>query len=134
MLDDDRARQRIPCGLETSHELPGVSLGSTPTLSVADDLTGVTEVRPGNDVFYGAFQATIGSCALEDAAMSVLVSVIGVHQGSATERSSTSGARFAVGDGRRLGATWTRGTCHIHATTVALGAPRWRRGGRNDGR
>ncbi|MCA9620972.1 MAG: alanine racemase [Myxococcales bacterium] len=60
-------------------EVPAVSLGSTPTLSVAEDLTGVTEVRPGNYVFYDAFQAAIGSCRLEDAAFSVLTSVIGHH-------------------------------------------------------
>ena len=59
--------------------VPVVSLGSTPTLSVAEDLSGVTEVRPGNYVFYDAFQAAIGSCSLDDAAFSVLCSVIGVY-------------------------------------------------------
>jgi D-serine deaminase-like pyridoxal phosphate-dependent protein len=56
-----------------------VSIGSTPTMSAIDDLTGVTEVRPGNYVFYDAFQAAIGSCSLEDAAFSVLASVIGLY-------------------------------------------------------
>ncbi|MCC6406292.1 MAG: alanine racemase [Planctomycetes bacterium] len=56
-----------------------VSIGSTPTLSVADDLTGVTEVRPGNYVFFDAFQAALGSCTLADAAFSVLASVLGAH-------------------------------------------------------
>jgi D-serine deaminase-like pyridoxal phosphate-dependent protein len=56
-----------------------VSIGSTPTLSVADDLTGVTEVRPGNYVFFDAFQAAIGSCALADAAFTVLTTVIGSY-------------------------------------------------------
>ncbi len=54
-----------------------VSIGSTPTLAVADDLTGVTEVRPGNYIFFDAFQAAIGSCALEDVAFTVLARVIG---------------------------------------------------------
>jgi D-serine deaminase-like pyridoxal phosphate-dependent protein len=54
-----------------------VSLGSTPTLSVAEDLTGVDEVRPGNYVFFDAFQAALGSASLDDAAFSVLASVIG---------------------------------------------------------
>ena len=54
-----------------------MSIGSTPTMSVVDDLTGVTEVRPGNYAFFDAFQASIGSCKLDDAAFSVLTSVIG---------------------------------------------------------
>lgn len=54
-----------------------ISIGSTPTLAVAEDLAGVTEVRPGNYVFFDATQVAIGSCALEDIAFSVLVRVIG---------------------------------------------------------
>ena len=57
--------------------VPEVSIGSTPTMSHATDLTGVTEVRPGNYVFYDAFQAAIGSCTLEDAAFSVLTTIVG---------------------------------------------------------
>ena len=76
-------------------DVPGVSVGSTPTMSVADDLTGVTEVRPGNYVLYDAFQAAIGSCRLEDAALSVLVSVIGVHGGESA-RVVTDGGVLAL--------------------------------------
>ncbi len=54
-----------------------VSVGSTPTLAVADDLTGITEARPGNYAFFDATQAAIGSCALADVAFSVLLTVIG---------------------------------------------------------
>ncbi len=54
-----------------------VSLGSTPTLAAAESLEGTTEARPGNYVFHDAFQAAIGSCALEDIAFAVLASVIG---------------------------------------------------------
>ena len=54
-----------------------VSIGSTPTMFVADSLPGITEARPGNYVFYDRFQATIGSCSFDDVAFSVLVSVIG---------------------------------------------------------
>lgn len=56
-----------------------VSIGSTPTLSVVDDLTGVTEVRPGNYAFFDAFQAAIGSCSLADAALTVLTTVVSSH-------------------------------------------------------
>jgi len=54
-----------------------VSIGSTPTMSVADSLQGITEARPGNYAFYDRFQASIGICSFDDVAFSVLVSVIG---------------------------------------------------------
>lgn len=56
-----------------------VSVGSTPTLAVAEHLAGVTEVRPGNYVFFDAFQAAIGSCGRADVAFSVIASVIGSY-------------------------------------------------------
>lgn len=56
-----------------------VSVGSTPTMSHASSLEGVTEARPGNYVFYDAFQATVGSCRMEDAALSVLATVVGQY-------------------------------------------------------
>ncbi len=56
-----------------------VSIGSTPTMAAAEDLQGITEVRPGNYAFFDATQAAIGSCSLEEVAFSVLVAVIGVY-------------------------------------------------------
>ncbi|TNE85486.1 MAG: DSD1 family PLP-dependent enzyme [Deltaproteobacteria bacterium] len=58
-----------------------VSVGSTPTCSVIDDLTGVTEIRPGNYVFFDLHQLGLGVCAVEDIALSVVASVIGQHMG-----------------------------------------------------
>ena len=55
------------------------SIGSTPTASVVDEFTNCDEVRPGNYVFYDAFQSTIGSCAIDDVAVSVLTTVVGVY-------------------------------------------------------
>ncbi len=55
------------------------SIGSTPTASVVDRFTDCEEVRPGNYVFYDAFQSTIGSCRFEDAAVSVLATVVGSY-------------------------------------------------------
>lgn len=54
-----------------------VSVGSTPTMSVVEDLKGVTEARPGNYLFFDAFQAALGSCSLDDAAFWVVATVIG---------------------------------------------------------
>ncbi|MFQ5938395.1 MAG: alanine racemase, partial [Acidiferrobacterales bacterium] len=54
-----------------------VSVGSTPTARFAQDLSGVTEMRPGVYMFYDLYQAGIGVCSLEDIAVSVFASVIG---------------------------------------------------------
>jgi D-serine deaminase-like pyridoxal phosphate-dependent protein len=59
--------------------VPGVSIGSTPTMAAATDLAGVTEIRPGNYVFNDFVQAANGVCRLEDCALSVLATVIS-HQ------------------------------------------------------
>jgi len=56
-----------------------VSVGSTPTVRAIDDLAGVTEIRPGNYLFFDAFQTAIGSCELDDVAFSALATVISVH-------------------------------------------------------
>lgn len=55
------------------------SVGSTPTASVVDQFSECDEVRPGNYVFFDAFQATLGSCALADVAVSVLTTVVGSY-------------------------------------------------------
>lgn len=55
------------------------SIGSTPTASVVDRFAECDEVRPGNYVFFDAFQATIGSCAMDDVAVSVLTTVVGCY-------------------------------------------------------
>jgi len=60
-------------------DVPVVSVGSTPTMAVVDRLDGVDEIRPGNYAFFDVFQATVGACALDDVALSVLGSVIGSY-------------------------------------------------------
>ncbi|MGW2050495.1 DSD1 family PLP-dependent enzyme [Streptomyces sp. NPDC001858] len=54
-----------------------VSVGSTPTAHAAEDLTGVTELRAGNYVFFDLVMAGLGVCRLDDLALSVVVTVIG---------------------------------------------------------
>jgi D-serine deaminase-like pyridoxal phosphate-dependent protein len=65
----------------SAHGVEGMirSVGSTPTLSVVERIDSADEVRPGNYVFYDAFQATIGACSLADCAVSVLTTVIGSY-------------------------------------------------------
>jgi D-serine deaminase-like pyridoxal phosphate-dependent protein len=54
------------------------SIGATPTASIAP-IPDADELRPGNYVFYDAFQAAIGSCTLDACAASVLASVISIY-------------------------------------------------------
>ena len=58
---------------------PIVSVGSTPTATYSDDLTGVTEVRAGVYMFFDLVMAGLGVCGIDDIAVSVLATVIG-HQ------------------------------------------------------
>ncbi|HYM62606.1 MAG TPA: alanine racemase [Thermoanaerobaculia bacterium] len=55
------------------------SVGSTPTLAVVEEIKDCDEVRPGNYVFFDAFQAAIGSCRLSDCAASVMTTVVGCY-------------------------------------------------------
>lgn len=57
-------------------EVPTVSIGSTPSITIVDHLNGVDEARPGNYIFFDAFQAAIGSCSLNDCALTVLAAVV----------------------------------------------------------
>jgi D-serine deaminase-like pyridoxal phosphate-dependent protein len=57
-------------------EVPCVSIGSTPTMMHVDHLDGIDEIRPGNYIFFDNFQATLGSCAFEDTALTVLAAII----------------------------------------------------------
>ncbi len=62
--------------------VPAVSVGSTPTMSVVQNLEGVQEMRPGNYVFHDRTQVALGSCELGDCAVSVLATVVSHQPGS----------------------------------------------------
>lgn len=55
-----------------------VSVGSTPTAARAMTVPGVTECRPGNYVFHDASQVGLGTCAIEDCALTILATVVSV--------------------------------------------------------
>lgn len=65
--------------VQAGHQIEQVSIGSTPTASLASDLTGITEVRAGVHVFHDLVMAGLGVCAIDDIAMSVLTEVIGLR-------------------------------------------------------
>ncbi len=56
-----------------------VSIGSTPTATVYESLSGVTEMRPGNYALFDVFQASIGSCSLSEIALSVVTEIIAYY-------------------------------------------------------
>ena len=60
---------------------PGLilSVGDTPSASLADSLEGVDEIRPGNFVFYDLTQQAIGSCQLDQIALTMACPVVAVY-------------------------------------------------------
>ncbi len=64
---------------DAGHPCSTVSVGSTPTATFAEDLTGVTEVRAGVYVFFDLVMAGLSVCTHDDIALSVLTAVVG-HQ------------------------------------------------------
>lgn len=54
----------------------GVSVGDTPTCSMADNFPGATEIRPGNFAFYDLMQQNIGSCGEADIAVGLACPVV----------------------------------------------------------
>lgn len=79
-----RMRQR-------GYTIPAVSIGSTPAMSVVENLKGVDEIRPGNYAFHDLTQVKIGSCTVADCALTVLASVIS-HQPGASHIVTDAGA------------------------------------------
>jgi D-serine deaminase-like pyridoxal phosphate-dependent protein len=62
------------------HHVEVVSVGSTPGATSAPFVPGVTEARPGTYVYYDANQLRLGSCTLDDCALTVLGRVVSVQR------------------------------------------------------
>ena len=60
-----------------------ISMGDTPSASLADNFAGVDEMRPGNFVFYDVAQSLVGSCTAEDIAVAIACPVIGKYDADA---------------------------------------------------
>ena len=69
----------------------GVSVGSTPAMAAVRDLTGVTEARPGNYIFYDRTMVLIGCCEPEDVGVTVAATVVS-HQPGASHFVIDAGA------------------------------------------
>lgn len=53
-----------------------ISVGATPTCQHCENWQGITEMRPGNYIFFDKFQADVASCSLSDCAATVLTRVL----------------------------------------------------------
>lgn len=58
-----------------------VSCGDTPSCSLAEDFSGIDEIRPGNFVFYDLMQLWIGTCKFDEIAAAVVCPVVSVYPG-----------------------------------------------------
>ncbi|MCD8509482.1 MAG: alanine racemase [Bacillus sp. (in: Bacteria)] len=57
------------------------SVGSTPTFERGAKFKGITEVRPGNAVFFDSMQVGLGVASFEETALYVLATVVSVKKG-----------------------------------------------------
>lgn len=55
------------------------SIGSTPTFKIAGKVPGITEIRPGNAVFFDMVQVGLNAATVEACALTVLASICSIH-------------------------------------------------------
>jgi len=63
-----------------SHLKPIISIGDTPCCSLADDFTGVDEIRPGNFVFYDVTQYKLSACKSSQIAVGLVCPIVAVYE------------------------------------------------------
>ena len=71
--------------------VPAISIGSTPSMAVIENLDAITEVRPGNYCFYDNTMVALDVCGVHDCALTLLASVIS-HQPGASHFVVDAGA------------------------------------------
>ena len=107
-------------------------------MSCVDHLDGIDEIRPGNYIFFDAYQATLGSCGFEDTALTVLTAVI--HKDTSRRKLVVDAGAIAAVKGPRprrarsgmriRPRTRCRRQRNRHACHVAVAGTRRDRGGR----
>jgi len=63
-----------------------ISVGATPTLRFSANERGLTELRPGNYVYFDRTQVALGAATLDDCALTVLATVVTKHDGRINPR------------------------------------------------
>ena len=95
----------------------GVSVGSTPAMARVRSLEGVTEARPGNYALYDYTQFRLGSCELEDCAVTVLTTVVSRRAGephAVTDAGALALSKDTGPDGERHFGRIFRGAGRAH--------------------
>jgi len=90
-LKEKAARAGIP--------LDEISVGATPTLRFSAKQAGITELRPGNYVYFDRTQVALGAATLDDCALTVLASVVSAP--AADRIIFDSGSKTLTGDQAR---------------------------------
>lgn len=62
-------------------EIPEISVGATPTVRFSVHERGITELRPGNYIYFDRTQVLLGAAGWDDCALSVLARVVTAHDG-----------------------------------------------------
>jgi D-serine deaminase-like pyridoxal phosphate-dependent protein len=56
-----------------------ISVGATPTARFSAEQAGITELRPGNYIYYDRMQVALGAATWDDCALTVLARVVTTH-------------------------------------------------------
>jgi len=56
-----------------------LSIGDTPSCSVAEHFNGINEIRPGNFIFYDLMQQQIGACNYNEIAVAMYCPIVAIH-------------------------------------------------------
>jgi D-serine deaminase-like pyridoxal phosphate-dependent protein len=106
-------------------DVPELSVGSTPTARQIRSQRGITEMRPGNYVFFDRTQVGLGAASLDDCAMTVLAMVVSrpsptrVVFDAGSKMLSTDGVR-GFGNATGHGVVFSDLTAPVEDTTVAI--------------
>ncbi|MBA3886558.1 MAG: alanine racemase [Acidobacteria bacterium] len=60
-------------------DVPEISVGATPTVRFSATEPGITELRPGNYIYFDRTQVALGAAAWDDCALTVLARVVTKH-------------------------------------------------------
>ena len=85
------------------HNIEIVSSGSTPGARYTLEVEGITEIRPGNYVFYDTMQVALGTTDLDHCALSVVTAVVS-HQESSRAVIDASAKALALDKGLGIAA------------------------------
>jgi D-serine deaminase-like pyridoxal phosphate-dependent protein len=100
--------------------LDELSVGATPTLRFSAGQRGLTELRPGNYVYFDRTQLALGSASLDDCALTVLSTVVTRHEGriilDAGSKTLTNDQARGITNAPGYGAILTQDRSAIDAT------------------